>query len=79
MNKFKFMLWFEKIKLFLKKNGFTSILFLGLMVGFFFFGMPKLAFAAGGVFFGRNWEICVAVYKEKLAPIVKEKLDDIIK
>lgn len=73
----------EKIKLWLKKAGFTSIAYLLIALGLLFFGnlipiigglKKELFGAALGIFVYINWNVIAKIWNEN----VKSKIDDVV-
>jgi hypothetical protein len=62
------------IVLFVKANGIKSLLLVGIAIGLFWFGLPRLGYTVSGIFIGRNFEIIAKMYNDYL----KKGIDGII-
>jgi len=65
----------EKIKTWLKENGFVGFLAIAVAGVALFLGMMWLFWLAIGGFIGKNWEIIRKLWKESK---LKEKVDDMV-
>lgn len=67
----------EKVKIWLKENGFvgfTSLIVAGVSA---FFGMWLIASGSIGFFVGKNWEIIRKLWHEKYKEEVEDIIDDL--
>lgn len=58
----------EKIKTWLKENGFVGFLALAIAIIALFFGWTSLFWASIGGFVGKNWEIVRKLWNENVKP-----------
>ena len=71
------MLMFEKIKIWLKENGFVGAATLIVAVAALILGMKFLMWGSLGFFLGKNWEIIGKLWNEKYKEEVEDVIDDI--
>ncbi len=67
----------DKIKTWLKENGFGGILALAVVGVAAFMGMWYIVVGALCWFLGKNWEIIVNIYKDKYKDKVEDLVDEV--
>ena len=67
----------KKLKLWLKKAGFTSIAYLAIFAVLFILGYKFLSGAALGIFCYINWNVIIKLWNEEVQPEVDKVLDKV--
>lgn len=68
----------KKLKLWLKKAGFTSLAYLGIFAALYLLGYKFLGGAALGIFCYVNWNVIVKLWNNQIQPEVDKVVDKVI-